>query len=213
MSEQELLNLFTKALGYTPIVYKQSTYNTDQNEGGRNFVLEFKHTDIPDDSLLFFIPAFSSLDPTVENVCKLIIRMPRVKGRQYEYVDLPLSIIVEQNDNVPRPAKKGDIIANRMCIFRFRLSSKEAVLCNSPLYDNAIYSSFQATDARFLNRPVIVDNEDPTKTYTLVSTKEFNELVDEVTKLKNRIQYGSKSPEEALADCPAGTIYIQYEED
>lgn len=213
MTEQEILTLFTKTLGYAPVVYKQSIYNINQEEGGRNFVLEYKYTDLPDDSLLFFVPAFSSLDPVNETNCKLKIRIPKKVGTSYEYQERALDIIVEQNDAVPRPAKRGDIIANRMCIFRFRLSSNEAILCNSPLYDNAIYSSFQATNAQFLNRPVIVDSEDPLKTYTLVSTKEFNELVDEVNKLKQRIQYGTKSPEEALAGLPAGTVYIQYEED
>ena len=213
MSDEKTIELFAKALGYVPIVYKQSIYNIDQEEGGRNFTLEYKYTDIADDSLLFFIPAYSSLEPTDQAKCKLIIKIPVVVGGVYEYQTRSLDIIVEQNDNVPRPATRGDIIANRMCIFRFRLSSNEAILCNSPLYDNAIYSSFQATNAKFLNRPVVVDPEDPFKTYTLVSTQEFNELVEEVNKLKQRIQYGTKSPEEALAGLPSGTIYIQYEED
>lgn len=214
MTDQELLNLFTKALGYAPVVYKQSIYNTDQAEGGRNFVFEYKYTDIPDDSLLFFIPAFSSIEPQdINHKCKLIIRKPRISGTQYVYDNISLDIIVEQNDDVPRPATRGDIIANRMCIFRFRMSTKEAILCNSPLFDNAVISNFQATNAKFLNAPVIVDPEDPFKTYTVITTKEFNALQNEVNKLKRRIQYGTQSPEEALVGQPEGTIYIQYEED
>ena len=99
-----------------------------------------------------------------------------------------------------------------MCIFRFRLSSNEAILCNSPLYDSAIYSSIQATNATFLNRPVVYDPE-TMMTYTLISTQEFSDLVGRVEKLEKRIQFGTKEPEEALADLPAGTVYIQYEED
>ena len=212
MTSEELIVLLSKSLNYTPIIYKQSTYLTNQEQNGRNFVLEFKHTDIPDDSLLFFIPAFSSLDPLPTEKCKLIVRIPKVVDGTYQYTELILKIIVEQNDDIPRDAKKGDIIANRMCIFRFRLSSNEAILCNSPLYDSAIYSSIQATNATFLNRPVVYDPE-TMMTYTLISTQEFSDLVGRVEKLEKRIQFGTKEPEEALADLPAGTVYIQYEED
>ena len=210
MNPEELLALFLKALPYTPIVYKQSLFSTNQSEYGTSFELEYKHTDIPDDSLLFFVPSVSSADGD----CKLVVKIPIVQSDGTTvYSSSEFDIIVEQNDDLPRPAGKGDIIASRMCIFRFRKSRGQVILCNSPLYNDAIFSNIKVTNAKFLNLPEYVDPQNPQITYTLVSTKEFNALQEEVIKLKNRIRYGTQDPEEALVDAPYGTVYIQHESD
>jgi hypothetical protein len=128
------------------------------------------------------------------------------------YPERTFDIIVEQNDDKPRKAKKGDIIANRMCIFRFRNSSNQVILCNSPLYNDAIFSNLKVTNANFINLPTYRDPKSPFLEYTLVTSKELDELKERITKLENRIKFGTEEPEDALQDCPTGTIYIRYEE-
>lgn len=210
MTDKELLNLILKALPYTPIVYKQSTYATEQNEFGKNFILEFKYTDIEDDSLLFFLPSVSS---NAAN-CKLTVKMPTVKSdNTIEYTAKEFAIIVEQNDSLPRPATKGDIIANRMCIFRFRKTKDQVVLCNSPLYNDAVFSKVKIVSGEFVNLPKYLDPENPNVSYTLVSTKELIALEKRVHDLEEKFKYGTEEPEEALKDSPSGTIYVQYEKD
>jgi len=211
MDETRLFNLLEKSLHYTPIVYKQTLYSTNQAQFDNKFVLEFKHTDLPDDSILFFVPSISSNDSAD---CKLIVRIPYVEGTtgKYKYSDTEYDIVVEENDLTMRKAKKGDLLAFRMCMFRFQKSSKRAILCNSPLYDDAIFNTLKVTDCQFINRPTFVDPGTGV-TYTLVTTKEFNELIDRVEKLESRIIYGTEDAEEALKDRPSGTIYIKVEED
>lgn len=211
LNQNELITLLAKSLCYTPIIYKQSTYLGDQANFGNEYVLEFKQTDLPDDSILLFVPSFSSVSG---KDCKLTIRVPFPNEEGgYNYQDHVFDVVVEQNDDTPRGVTQGDIIANRMCIFRFRKKQNTAILCNSPLYNDAIFSKVQITDGVFLNRPIFVDPENPTITYTLVTTKELAELEKRITSLEKKFRFGTLSPEEALASAEAGTIYIQIEED
>lgn len=210
LSNIQIMAMLEKSLKYTPILYRQSTYSIDQNAFGNDYILEYKQTDIPEDSLLFFIPAYSSNDSAT---CKLTIRVPSVNSSgTYSYSDIVYDIIVEQNNDMPRKAGQGDIIANRMCIFRFRSITKQVILCNSPLYNDAIFSNVKVVNAKFTNMPVYVDPNTNIE-YALVSTKELSELKNKVTALENKIKFGTQDPEEALRDLPAGTIYIQHEED
>ena len=92
MSQEELFALLAKSLLYTPIVYKQSTYTTNQNNFDNVFVLEFKHTELPDDSLLFFVPSVSSND---SGTCTLRIRVPYLPtgSSSYSYEDRNFTIV------------------------------------------------------------------------------------------------------------------------
>lgn len=213
MTEAELrliVEQLQKGLAYIPIVYKQSRYTGDQENYNNVFMLEFKQSELPSDSLLFFIPSVSSTN-NADSILR--IRIPVVENGVTVYKETDYKIVVEQNDDLPRPAKLGDIIAERMCIFRFRKESKKAILCNSPLYNDAVYGSIKATDAVFLNPPRVMNNENPSQSFVLIDSKTFNALEERVAKLENRIVYGTQEPEEALADYPAGTVYIQYEKD
>lgn len=210
MTQSEIIAKLSEALNYIPIVYKQSSFYTDRDEYGKEFVLEFKQLSIPDDSLLLFVPSVSS---TGDN-CKLIVRVPKANSQgSYEYTNVEFNIIVETNDNLPRPAGRGDIIANRMCIFRFRRTTNEAILCNSPLYNDAVFNNITVTNAKFINKPEYVNPNNPSLNYVLIASDEYNALLDRVSKLEAKIKFGTLSPEEALADAPSGTIYIQHEED
>ena len=210
MDNALLLKLLEKSLAYTPIVYKQSSFSTNQEQFNNVYEIEAKYTEIPDDCLLFFLPSVSSNE---SGSCILKIKVPTVSNNTTVYKSHEYKILVEQNTNTPRYAQKNDIIANRICIFRFRKSSSQAILINSPLYNDAIFSNIKVTNAEFLNPPIIVDQQNPNIQYTLVTIKELQELKNDIAMLKGRIIFGTDDPEEALKDSPSGTIYIQHEED
>lgn len=196
-------------------MYKQSIYTTNQENFNNEFRLECKYTEIPNDVLLFFVPSVSS-NNNVNSLCKLIISVPKKLSESdsdYTYIDESYDIVVEQNDGTTRPASKGDIIAFRMCIFRFRKTSNQVILCNSPLYNSVVLSNAKITNCEFVNLPTIKDPDNAALTYTLVSSKELAALTNRIESLENKIIFGTEDPEDILSDKPTGTIYIRHEED
>ncbi len=212
MEQAELFALLAKSLLYTPIVYKQSTYTTNQNNFDNVFVLEFKHTELPDDSLLFFVPSVSSND---SGTCTLRIRVPYLPtgSSSYSYEDRNFTIVKETDNGSTAPVSIGDIIANRMCIFRFRKNSNKIILINSPLYNAATINDLKATNAEFVNRPVIMNSDNPSSPFIVATTKEVKDLEDRIKKLESKFLFGTEDPEDALSDKETGTVYIQIEKD
>ena len=212
MEQERLLELLAKSLNYAGIVYRQSTYLDDQEELGCKFTLEFKHTDIPEDSLLFFVPSVNSDD---SGQCKLAIRVPRVNQETgaITYGERVYDIVVESTDGRYHPAKKNELVANRMCVFRFDFRANRAILVNSPLYNEAAFDSLTATSAIFSNPPKIMDGSTIGNYVDVATKKDIASLASRIEALENRILFGVDEPEEALADKPTGTIYIQVQED
>lgn len=212
METTKLINLLAKSLNYTPIVYKQSSYKTEKEGTVKEFIVEHQFTEIQNDSLFFFIPVTHSINGS--NI--LNIRTPYVSGDEpkYRYKDNKLKLYVETNEGTIRALEESDIIPFRMCIIRFRKNGDEliAIVCNSPLYNEASYSKLVVTDCSFINMPIVTD---PTtqEEYRLVSIKELNELEKRLEVLEKRIIFGTVDPETALTNSDVGTIYIQYEED
>ena len=213
MEQEQLFALLAKSLTYAGIVYKQSTYPTDQSQFDNDFRLEYKHTSIPEDSLLFFVPSVSS---NASGACKLTIRVPYVSGQDgttIRYADDEYSMVVETTDGVYRAAGQGDVIANRMCIFRFDFASKRAILINSPLYNEAAFSLLTVTDGRFVNRPKVKDPSAVNEYVDVATMGDIATLLARIEALEGKIIFGTEDPDEALADLPTGTVYIQVQED
>lgn len=183
----------------------------------------------PEDGLLFVAPVYSSKGPyeEIENGepvikdkhPKLYIKTPVTIDGQTQYIDnKEYEIIVETLEEATpyRQATYNDIIANRMCIFRFKRGYNKAILTNSPLFNDAAYSHIQATDAEFLTRPIItthLDEENNRTTSPVATMEEISELTNKINKIEDKIIFGTEPPEEALSEAPIGTIYIQVEED
>ena len=206
MDASKLLELLEKTLKYTPIVYKQNSTPTNQDTVGTNFTLEYKHTSLPEDGLLFFLPVYSCK----ENA-SLTIKTPRVSNGATVYDATTYTIEVETNKGITRPTQANDIVAFRMCIFRFKKGSNSIVLINSPLYNDARFTNLTVTNASFLSKPTVYDPDDDIE-YTLVSSKDLSAIERRLTKVENKVIYGNGDPEEALADRDVGTIYIKVEE-
>ena len=187
-------------------MYKQISTPTNQNTAGTQFVLEYKHTALPEDGLLFFLPIYSCSENAV-----LTIKTPKLNGNTIVYDQTDYTIEVETNNGFTRNTQVNDIIAYRMCIFRMKKGSNSIVLINSPLYNEASFTRISATDAQFMNKPEVY-NPDDDHYYTLVDSKQLSQLEERVQILENKIIFGNVEPEEALADKDVGTIYIKVEE-
>ena len=198
--EQELLfKLLERTLNYTPIVYKQSSFNVDREAFDNQYTMEYKFPEIPDDCLLFFIPIMSCTGAS-----KINIRTPSADGTTY--VNNNFDILVETNDGKVRAAVLGDIIAYRMCFFRFKKGANKIILCNSPLYNEAAFSSLTVTNAEFQRVPTVNGEK-------IAMEKALIALEERLFALEKKIKFGVGDPEEALANEPAGTLFIQVEED
>lgn len=210
MEQNLLFSLLEQSLKYTPVVYKQLPYGSSS---GTLYTIEFKSENIPFDGLIFLIPTYSSTGPST-----LRLRIPKSvsesQGVQYENKDFTL--VVEANNGTTRQAGVGDIISFRMAIIRFTKSTDaigyRAVLCNSPLYNSATFSSLTATNGEFVNTPVVRDPNDSTRKVPLATTDQIATLERRVEVLEQMITFGSKDPESVLANKPVGAIYIKTED-
>lgn len=205
----DLENLLEEVLPYLPKIYTQSSYTPTMSDSERDFNLIYKFSKLPSDCLIFFVPTQSSVDGTNT----LVIKVPSSStGENVTYTSYRFTIVTETNDGNTRPAKAGDIIAYRMCTFRFAKGNTNVViLTNSPSYNSLQVSNLVATNAKFLNVPSVGGT--PISTEKLVVATELTKCADRIEKLEEKIIYGVTDPEEALASKPNGTIYIQIEEE
>lgn len=205
---KELNDLLYEMLPYFPKVYHQASYTPASSEDVRNFNLIYKFTTLPSDSLIYFVPNINSINGTNN----LIIKVPTSYNDEPSYREYSYTIVVETNDGSTRLAQANDLIAFRMCIFRFaKGNNKQVILTNSPAYNSLQITTLNATQANFSNTPTVGEN---TMTrISLATMNDVSELTARVESLENKIIFGTKEPEEALATSPNGTIYIQVEED
>lgn len=210
MEQETLFRLLEKSLKYTGIVYNQTSHITNQQEYANSFTLEYKYEDIPTDGLLFFVPKTSSNGDKIESY--LNIRTP-ISNNSYK--DNYLKIVKETSTNGYQSIGTGDIIANRLCIFRFRkdyIGNTVAVLVNSSLFNDVSLTNAQITNCEFLNVPT-VKNYEGTAPIKIATSKDIVSLIARIEALENKILFGTDEPDEALANKPSGTIYIKVEED
>lgn len=204
-----LESLLEDVLPYLPKIYTQSSYTPTTDATVRDFNLIYKFAKLPSDCLIFFVPSQSS----VEGTNTLVIKVPSSStAEEVTYTDYRFTIVIETNDGNTRPATKGDIIAYRMCIFRFaKGNTNTIILTNSPSYNSLQVSNLVASTAKFLEAPVV--GQDTLTNVKLVSFADLAEYVERIEKLEEKIIWGSNDPDVALASKPNGTIYIQVEDE
>lgn len=213
MDTNKLIDLLSKSLNYTPVIYNQSSYKQENNDSKLYFIVEHQFTEIQKDSIFLFVPSKHAING--DNY--LNIRTPYIandKDTKYSYKDNILPLYVETNEGFTKKAEAGDIIPFRLCIIRFRTNGDQliAIVCNSPLYNEAIYNKLTVRECSFKEHPKLIDPE-TNEEYRLVSIKELEALEERIEALEKRIIFGTEDPETALSSSDTGTIYIQYEED
>lgn len=212
-----------KMLNYLPMIYNQRAPSSTWDG---NMVIRYPYKEIPDNALLFVLPLYNSLDnTTTPNINRLTIQYATVSqdGSAISYQESKTyNIVVESQDGSKRPATVGDIISNKLCMFRFITNNKkDIVLCNNPIYNNLQCSSLYITgDSKFKELPVyeyktIINNVEVTKQTTLATAEEVARLQERLSQLEQRLQIGTESPEEFFSNntnLPENTIYFQTEE-
>lgn len=205
-----LEEMILEAMPYFPCVYFQGAIINTQQADVRDFSLVYKHRVLPSDSLIFFVPS----QPSIKGTNNLVIKVPVSVDENDKpvYQDTSFTIVVETNEGKTRLATEGDIVAYRMCLFRFaKTNTNTIILTNSPSYNTLQVTNLIATHARFLNIPRYGENSlENVELATKVDTSEINEKID---KLEDKFCYGTEDPDEALAGKANGTIYIQVEEE
>ena len=203
-------------LNYLPMIYNQQASANNTGE----IIIKYPYDKVPNNALLFVLPLYSSVEDTTASHNKLTIKFAEVskdgsivgysKGKQY-------NILVEDTNGSKRKASKGDIIANRLCMFRFiSNNANDVILCNNPIYNNLKCSTLCITNStKFYEIPKFVTNIGGVeKEIDLALKSEVQELRTKVDALEKKFRVGTESAEEFFEDSsiPDGTIYLQVEE-
>jgi hypothetical protein len=203
-----------KMLNYLPMIYNQQQLNT-VNDG--KITIKYPYDKIPENAILFVLPLYSSL----EYNNKLAIKFAQVSqnGTVVSYdVVKEYNIMVEDINGTKRAAGLGDIVANRLCMFRFMTNnSSEIILINNPIYNNLNCSTLCITNsAKFHEIPKYVKEINGIeREFEVALNQDLQTLEARVTALENKFKVGTESAEEYFANNPTaekGTIYLQVEE-
>lgn len=203
-----------KMLNYLPMIYNQQQTSVNTGE----IVIKYPYDKIPDNALLFVLPMYNSLS----SGNKLTIKLATVSqnGTVVSYTTTKqYNIMVEDTDGKKRAAGLGDIVANRLCMFRFITNnSSDIILCNNPIYNNLKCSTLCITNsAKFYETPKVIyyTNQGVEKEVELALSSDLQDLAARVTALENKFVTGTDSAEEYFENnpnAPQGTIYMQVEE-
>ena len=203
-----------KMLNYLPMIYNQQQTSVNTGE----IVIKYPYDKIPDNALLFVLPMYNSLS----SGNKLTIKLATVSqnGTVVSYTTTKqYNIMVEDTDGKKRAAGLGDIVANRLCMFRFITNnSSDIILCNNPIYNNLKCSTLCITNsAKFYETPKVIyyTNQGVEQEVELALSSDLQDLAARVTALENKFVTGTGSAEEYFENnpnAPQGTIYMQVEE-
>lgn len=203
-----------KMLNYLPMIYNQQQTSVNTGE----IVIKYPYSKIPENALLFVLPMYNSLS----SGNKLTIKFATVSqnGTVVSYTTTKqYNIMVEDTDGKKRAAGLGDIVANRLCMFRFITNnSSDIILCNNPIYNNLKCSTLCITNsAKFYETPKVIyyTNQGVEKEVELALSSDLQDLAARVTALENKFVTGTDSAEEYFENnpnAPQGTIYMQVEE-
>ena len=215
MSNNALNEGLKKMLNYLPMIYNQqqlSTVNTGE------ITIKYPYDKVPNNALLFVLPLYSSL----ESNNKLTIKFAQVSqdGTIINYATTKsYDIMVEDTNGTKRKAGLGDIVANRLCMFRFITgNSSQIILCNNPIYNNISCSTLCITNsAKFHKIPTIIyyTNQGVEMETPVALDQDLQSLAARVTALENKFKVGTDTAEkyfENNPNAPQGTIYLQVEE-
>lgn len=203
-----------KMLNYLPMIYNQQLEAVNTGE----FIIKYPYDTIPDNAILFVLPLYSSL----ESNNKLTIKFAQVSqdGTAINYATTKsYDIMVEDTNGTKRSASLGDIVANRLCMFRFITgNSSQIILCNNPIYNNLSCSTLCITNqAKFYQIPkVIYHTVQGTEVSDQVALdQDLKKLAERVEALENKFKVGTDTAKEYFEknpNTPKGTIYLQVEE-
>lgn len=202
-------------LNYLPMIYNQQRVTTEFNGV---FTIKYPYKSIPNNAIIFMLPLYNSIETSTFN--KLAIKYAEVVDSEVIYNTVKeYNILVENMDGSKRPATKGDIVANKLCMFRFiSNNNSDVILCNTSLHKDISCTSLYVTNkTKFYAPPVVISGYSISGSEiedSIVLASAFNALTKRVEDLENKFKVGTESAEEYFANNPNaadGTIYLQME--
>lgn len=212
MANNKLIEGLLKMLGYIPMIYNQQNKVMDGN-----FIIKYPEEKVLNNALLFILPITNS----IEGSNTLTIRYTKADADgNISHTNKTYNILVEGIDGRKRNASIGDIVANRLCMFRFVTGdNNNIILINNPNYNNIKVASLVVTNSTELySVPKImgfVEDQGYTQIDTLATLSQVAKLEKRVSAMENKFVSGTISPEKFFdtnPDLEDGTIYIQVEE-
>lgn len=203
-------------LNYLPMIYNQQRI-TKEFDGV--FTIKYPYKSIPNNAIIFMLPLYNSIQTDSFN--KLTIKYATVVNSEVVYnEEKTYNIMVENIDGTKRPATKGDIVANRLCMFRFITNNNsDIILCNTSMHKDISCTSLYVTNkTKFYTPPVVVSGYSASGAEiedTLALNSTVNNLIKRVELLENKFKVGTTSAEEYFnnnPNTPDGTIYLQLED-
>lgn len=208
-----------KMLNYLPMIYNQ---RPSINDG--NITIRYPYKELPKDALLFVLPLTNSLDNT-DNYFINTLTIEYATVSQYGEISYDTTktyhIMIENIDGTKRAASTGDIVANKLCMFRVSNVLNDVILCNNPIYNNIACSSLLVSnDTTFGKLPeyeeaIEINGIITTKKTPLATQEDIKNLNERLALLEQRLQIGTESPEDFFGknkNLPDNTIYFQTEE-
>ena len=202
-----------KMLNYLPMIYNQQPI---EQEG--EFIIKYPYESIPENAILFVLPLYNSVAKNNLLKIKFATVDPTTKLVTYT-VTKTYNIFIEDVEGSRRAATQGDIVANRLCMFRFMShNSSDIILCNNPTYNNLSCSTLCTIGAaKFYKAPEVVyyTGTGLEKTTPVALNVDLEALASRVLALENKIKFGTETIDQYLEKnptTPEGTIYIQVEE-
>ena len=178
-----------------------------------NYIIKYPYSSLPNNGLLFLLPQFSSIKQTNSRFNTLTIKFTETTDTNQTYTGSKTYTMYKESSNGKlSPVTEGDIIANRLAIFRFITGNNNSViLINNPQYNDIQVSTITVTNSTTFKSTPILEKADGS--FTRIATEEgLTELEKRLRTVESRILYGAIDPDEALKDAVEGTIYIKVEE-
>lgn len=186
---------------HIPFIYTQK--DITKNDG--IFVIDMPADHIIQDSVIYFLPTESSVDPSeAQNKLQIFQKGELIS----EYL-----LVKETQAGTLQEIGAGMIVPNRTCMLRLihsQTNLKKAVLINATYEMESTFSLLSVMGgANFKHRPLVGDGENASP---LVTLADLNEVIAELTQLKDKFMHGTQNPLDALADKPEGTMYFKVED-
>ena len=221
----QVLKALSTVLKFIPQIYPQRIVSDNQGE----IIINYPHKEIPSNIILYVLPYRSSINidkntPSQSNMLTINYHTTKLNPttKKYELTSIETkhySIIVEDTNGKKREAEAGDILADRLCMFRFSTkNSNEVILCNSPLYGDVFCNKLEVVEElKLYGKPVIGVKEGGVfvPKDSLVTKSELKELQDKLDSLAKKLIVGTQTPEQYFSANPnaeEGTIYLQMED-
>lgn len=188
-------NVMAKLIANSNQIYNQIDINYNDNK----IHIRASKNIVNSNAVLYILPS-ESIENTVDNPVKLIIHHGSGKTE--------LEIVKEDDKGNLVALETGDIVSNRLCMFRINTYDiSKIILLNASIQGDINLRTLHCGEA-FFSKPPRLSNGD-----VLLSAATEQNLIDELdNRYQKKIVFGTVAPNDYTGLLLAGQIYIQTED-